>query len=229
MRLFRQLPQANIKQVFRPQFKRNYNVIIQLHEYMDWPTAILTTTIIGRTLFTLPFAYLQQQRNAKLKTVQPVINAWKTTLVKLPDAEIKYRKKLSELKKTFNIQAWKSMSLPFLQIPFFVLMTMQVRQIVGSSVFVDTVLPGVKEEGILWMEDLSIPDPTLIAPIMIGLLHLANIEFNKVGKVFMRILSLVSVIVASQVSSGIVFYWLCSALYSLIQNLVFHEYFKNKV
>ena len=68
------------------------------------------------------------------------------------------------------------------QIPIFISMTMAVRNLLGSKFLgMQASLPkeGIQSEGLLWFEDLTAVDPTMITPIICGAFHLVNVELSE--------------------------------------------------
>ncbi|KAJ3275821.1 Cytochrome c oxidase assembly protein cox18, mitochondrial, partial [Blyttiomyces sp. JEL0837] len=69
---------------------------------------------------------------------------------------------------------------------------------------------GLSDGGILWVLDLTVPDPTLILPLLVGGLHLANVEMNtslvqsptarqRAFKLLFQSLAVISVPIATQI------------------------------
>lgn len=69
-----------------------------------------------------------------------------------------------------------------MQIPLFISMTIAIRNVLGSKfLWIDgsAPRPGIESEGLLWFEDLSAVDPSLITPILCGAFHLMNGELSE--------------------------------------------------
>ncbi|KAJ3007396.1 UNVERIFIED_CONTAM: hypothetical protein HDU68_003542 [Siphonaria sp. JEL0065] len=99
---------------------------------------------------------------------------------------------------------------------------------------------GFTNEGFMWFLDLSVADPTVLLPLIVGGLHLANIESHssavtsptarqRAFKLLFQSVSVLMVPIATQVPAGVALYWAISAGYSLVQNYVLQKvYAKTK-
>ena len=94
----------------------------------------------------------------------------------------KYRSKLKELYQKFDCHPIKSFILPLMQIPLFLSMTWAIRDLAGAKFLwfnpPSTFTPGINTEGLMFIQDLSTFDPTLITPLLVASLHLLNIELG---------------------------------------------------
>lgn len=72
--------------------------------------------------------------------------------------------------KLYGAQTWKSVFQSFSQIPVFLSLTYALKQLTDSAFEL------MKTEGTLWFTDLTQPDITFGLPVIIGCLHLINIE-----------------------------------------------------
>ncbi|ORY50036.1 hypothetical protein BCR33DRAFT_847265 [Rhizoclosmatium globosum] len=79
-----------------------------------------------------------------------------------------------------------------------------------------------------------VPDPTVLLPLIVGGLHLANIESHtssvtsptprqRAFKLLFQSIAVLMVPVATQVPAGVALYWASSAGYSLVQNYVLQK------
>jgi membrane protein insertase Oxa1/YidC/SpoIIIJ len=159
----------------------------------SWGVTIIATTFAFRTFMTLPMTLFQRRNTMRLNAIQPMIKACR---IKVRQAELKINPRRStkeleritilkargpvkELYKKHNCSPWKNLLSPLIQIPLFVTMSMAIRKLCGSAfLWSDRSDPaiGVNTEGLLWFEDLTISDPTLILPIVCSVLHLLNTE-----------------------------------------------------
>jgi inner membrane protein COX18 len=79
------------------------------------------------------------------------------------------------------------MLLPYVQIPLFVSMSLTLRHLSAYPLpwFGKTAeMPalGLSEEGLGWVTDLTVSDPTMIVPVLIGAGNLVNVEVKKKRK-----------------------------------------------
>ncbi len=91
--------------------------------------------------------------------------------------------KRKELYSKFSCQPyWQYIGLG-LQFTTFITLSFAVRDLAALKLpFIDSrSIPeeGMTTEGILWFQDLTVADPTLITPIAIGVLHFLNISVHE--------------------------------------------------
>eukprot|EP00842_Homolaphlyctis_polyrhiza_P003900 jgi/Hompol1/4510/HPOL_003664-RA len=232
---------------------------------LPWWAAIVVATIALRSVCTLPLAIQNRLRTLRLRRVEHLLLAWERTLGaqaragptltlahKNPEADriykLKYREKANELYRIYRCHPFRTFLLPWVQIPLFISMSFALRWLVAYPAFwmatPPSFAPGMDEEGALWFDNLTIADPTLITPILVGATYLMNIEFNtslraKEGtrptsgqiafRFFLRSLSILIIPIAAQVPMAITLYWLTSALFSTVQNLIFYLLDRNPV
>ena len=100
-------------------------------------------------------------------------------------AILKERRPIKDLYKKHNCSPWRNLLSLLVQIPLFVTMSMAVRKLCGSAfLWSDSSEPavGISAEGLLWFEDLTLSDPTMILPIVCSVLHLLNTEVGHLLK-----------------------------------------------
>jgi membrane protein insertase Oxa1/YidC/SpoIIIJ len=129
--------------------------------------------------------------------------------------------------------------------PLFISMSFMIRRLCGQPIpwiesrLSESIDPEITMQlaqgGLAWFTDLTASDSTWILPTVIGLLHLANIEFGTISartrqgpeltgwrknlRSILRGMSFASVPIAAQLPSGVCVYWTTSAAFSLVQNL----------
>ena len=90
-------------------------------------------------------------------------------------------------------------------------------------------------EGLLWIQNLSAPDPTLILPVVVGLTFLFNVELHRLAQPdiqklppnrwnkwvtrFLRGWAVAVVPIASVVPSAVALYWAASGISGVAVNL----------
>ncbi|TPX34574.1 hypothetical protein SmJEL517_g02870 [Synchytrium microbalum] len=215
-----------------------------------WWASIMVFTVLVRAGTTLPLARLQYTRTRRLAGIQPILAAWKEALtmrekikrdaggsgadygVVSQAVTTELRQKASELYKQHNCHPIKTFLLPWIQIPVFITMSLTLRSMSAYPLpFMTTSeapIPGFKAGGELWFTDLTLPDPTWILPVCLGLLHNTNLKLqaerfpNAVNfqrfNTALRVLMLVLVPLMAQAPSAVTLYWVASAAFSLIQN-----------
>ena len=76
---------------------------------------------------------------------------------------------------------YKMAVLPWVQLPLWIALSLALRNMTGYFPGL-TPPPGAAEsfavEGILWFQDLTLPDPYSVLPIVLAITNLLNIEVN---------------------------------------------------
>lgn len=132
-------------------------------------------------------------------------------------------------------------------------MTFAVRQLTGAPIpflaEASEPAPGITTGGLLWFEDLSVADPTAICPLVLGALHLINVEvclrsfrllkqtnnyvtqsspqkFQVILQNMGRFTSFLIIPIAAYAPAGLLLYWITSAAYTLFSNLILSLIYK---
>ena len=94
--------------------------------------------------------------------------------------ERQLKAKVLEIYREHRYHPLQSLLLPLAQIPLWVTLSLALRRITaGPLLFFPSLpapLPGLKDGGILWFHDLTLPDPTWTFPLIIGNSYLLNVE-----------------------------------------------------
>ncbi|KAJ3201973.1 Cytochrome c oxidase assembly protein cox18, mitochondrial [Entophlyctis luteolus] len=109
----------------------------------------------------------------------------------------------------------------------------------AAAAAVATNVDGFDCGGVMWFVNLAAPDPTLLLPLAIAALHLANIEAHaatipsptirqRALKFMLQSVSVLMVPVATQVPSGVALYWATSAAFGFVQNIALRRIFNTK-
>lgn len=236
---------------------------INLHNstLLPWYVLIPVITFSFRSVFTLPLAVLNRKRLVKQQELRPIVDSMypvlKFNLMKraqenknLTYAQIvllsikEKRNRQKKLYQKHKCQVFKTLLLPFIQIPLWVMLSLTMRDLSGSNTG-QVLDPSLLSEGILWISDLTVCDPVGVLPICLGILSMTNIELiskfnpknninvirtgnsdNKKVTIYDSILNIsrLSVVfmmgISSQSPAILAFYWVCSNLFSLLQNLI---------
>ncbi|KAJ3403773.1 Cytochrome c oxidase assembly protein cox18, mitochondrial, partial [Chytridiales sp. JEL 0842] len=225
-----------------------------LTEPLPWWLSIIAGTVLLRTVITGPLALYQRERVRRFMDVQPLLRAWETT-IRMQESKSSaaaqasgrfktmMKKKAAELYKIHNCQPLYTFILPWAQLPLFVTVSFALRNMSGFPIpFLENVLEpvaGFHDGGVLWFLDLTQPDPTLVLPLVIGTLHLLNIEMNSSNvkaltasqsaiKLLFRTLAVLSIPIATQIPSALAIYWATSASFSLVQNALVRRIAKHR-
>ncbi|KAI9202975.1 60Kd inner membrane protein-domain-containing protein [Polychytrium aggregatum] len=167
---------------------------------LPWYATIVISTVVLRSVTTLPLALVQRKRLGRLMGIAPIIKAWEETLKHQATRDVKrnqawrtaeqgarslqkqYQAKLTELYRIHNCHPLKTFLVPWVQLPLFVSMSFALRKLTAFPLpWMDTPpqpAPGIVEGGLGWFVDLSAADPTMIFPVFIGLCHLTTIQLN---------------------------------------------------
>lgn len=192
---------------------------------MPWWALLATGTILLRSVSTLPLAVLQRQRILKLNKVDSIVKAWSRSTNWSMDALKQKRKQLYIAQKC---SPYTTILLPYTQIPLFVTVSLSLRNLFDGNQFIP---------GIAWCGNFSVVDPYCVLPVTTCLLHLSNIQLQysmmdhellrvRLSKFVMRLFSLVVVPIGSILPSGLCFYWVVSAAYSLALNFGLKKFLK---
>ncbi|CAG8570226.1 8285_t:CDS:10 [Diversispora eburnea] len=180
--------------------KDELNIFITTNQYLleyvhnimgvPWWATIVISTIILRSIFTLPISIWQQKNVARLLNVQPKITESFEQLKhqvarRMRSQGRSYEEFQAELQKKFDIKIkqihreikWhpaKNFMLPWFQIPLFICMSITLHYIEDENDF--------RNGGILWFTDLTAVDPTWFFPVAVGATNLLNVEIHKSKK-----------------------------------------------
>jgi membrane protein insertase Oxa1/YidC/SpoIIIJ len=196
---------------------------------MDWWATIAVGTIGLRTFFSLPIALIVQKRRQRLETLVPILRGWQETLTRNPIQS--FKDKRTELYKKNNCRPLTTVLISLSQVPVFITTSLYLRDMAMKNI------GGLDSGGILWFDNLTICDPTLISGTMLALVYYTNSELipkrknlftlddfsGKIHSAFLKVASVVSLIFATQIPMVVTIYWFTSALYSLIQYIFIHH------
>ncbi|KAH0627042.1 hypothetical protein JD844_002409 [Phrynosoma platyrhinos] len=132
-----------------------------------------------------------------------------------------------------NCHPVKASLLIWIQIPLWVFVSIALRNLsvgraASEGIFIQEQL---STGGTLWFTDLTVPDPTWIMPVTLGVLNLLIVEiftlrktepsrFQKYATNFFRGVSIFMIPVAATVPSCLALYWLSSSFMGLSHNLL---------
>ncbi|ELU08699.1 hypothetical protein CAPTEDRAFT_181352 [Capitella teleta] len=145
------------------------------------------------------------------------------------------KRHVNELYVRDNCHPMKTKVMPYTQIPLWISLSFALRNMTGIQPFSmkesGVTYPSLGEEGALWFSNLLLPDPLIILPLMMALVNTANTEMmflrrksenqSIIDKAFlygMRIFNVLIIPVGMLMPSCMTYYWLCSSLFSLLQN-----------
>lgn len=154
------------------------------------------------------------------------------------------RKRQKELFKKHNIQLWKNFILPAFQVPLWISLSLTMRNLCGwlswDSLANTPLDPSLYNEGLFWFTDLTSYDHYHVAPVVLGIISLCNIEWTFKTLELLRLtqrntlrptltdavanIARMSVVFMMAISLnapvGLSLYWISSQFYSLLQNII---------
>lgn len=135
-----------------------------LTDYMPWWVAIIGTTATVKLVFT-PFILRQNVTGIKLHNLAPQTQKLQEQVNEAMCTGNNYeaalnRSKLFLLYKEHDVSIWQRLWPSLIQAPAFMSIFLLLRRL--SSQPIETMLTG----GALWFENLSLPDPLYILPLM---------------------------------------------------------------
>ncbi|KAI9318999.1 60Kd inner membrane protein-domain-containing protein [Dichotomocladium elegans] len=164
---------------------------------LPWWGAIVGLTCALRAGMTLPVALYQQKSIGRMIELAPMVQSWGETLKKQlatssrnagwdyerynKELQKEYRKKVNEIYMRHGCARWQLLLLPWVQIPLWVSMSLTLRHLTGLPLpwygqTADYPATGMCQEGFGWVTDLTLPDPTITFPLLIGAGTLINVE-----------------------------------------------------
>jgi inner membrane protein COX18 len=154
-------------------------------------------------------------------------------------AKQQYRANMKRLVRNLyerdNCHPMKDYILPWIQIPLWISMSLALRNMAGAVIVdgqrTEVLCPELATEGTLWFSNLLLPDATFLLPLIMCLSNLVIIEmhnlrlttptkFQRLLTYSMRGMMLIMFPIATSVPSCMCYYWTCSSLYGLGQNLL---------
>eukprot|EP00123_Amoebidium_parasiticum_P018277 comp24157_c1_seq1/m.44006 comp24157_c1_seq1/g.44006 ORF comp24157_c1_seq1/g.44006 comp24157_c1_seq1/m.44006 type:complete len:418 (-) comp24157_c1_seq1:378-1631(-) len=192
---------------------------------MPWWQAIVGVTI-GIRLLILPIALKAMRNNMILSNIKPEMDEIQARMKECFDrkdhaAGQKEVLKLQAMFTQHNVHPAKSLIMPVVQMPLFISFFLAIKRMAELPV------ESMKTGGLLWVTDLTIPDPYYILPVASGLSMLASLELGTEGvsnqqqtvvmRNAFRIMSIVFIPVMASFPSALLMYWTTNNIFSLSQ------------
>ncbi|XP_078366701.1 cytochrome c oxidase assembly protein COX18, mitochondrial-like isoform X2 [Oculina patagonica] len=169
--------------------------------HLPWWAVIVGSTVVLRSIVTVPLAVHQNKLIAKIELSQSTLHMMTEALkqrvagecrrlnMSAEEADREFRKKqrtlIYEYYKSEGLNPWKLYLLPWTQLPLWFCLSLSLRNLAGFFPWQrneggEAILPcpEMANEGALWFSNLTVADPTLIIPFAVGIFNLANIELN---------------------------------------------------
>ncbi|CAG8766815.1 310_t:CDS:2 [Cetraspora pellucida] len=154
---------------------------VHVYTGLPWWSTILFTTFAMRVLF-LPLLINSQRNTIKLITLQPKIEQLMEDFKKAKnngDNSLMMRKhqQIREFYTENKISPWKNFYLIALQTPVMISFFLAVKKMSEFPV------PGFESGGILWFQNLTIPDPYYILPLLMSATFIAMMETSDAARI----------------------------------------------
>jgi YidC/Oxa1 family membrane protein insertase len=199
--------------------------IENLHQYADipyWQAIVVFTVALRFTL--LPIALRGVQNANKMALLKPDMNKVQNAMKSSegmadPKLQEKYQLEMKELFIKHDVNPFRALALPFMQMPIFISLFMGLRQ-------VQDYYPDYCNGGVLWFTDLSVADPTYALPVLNALSFLLMIEVGAEGmdesqrgmfKNVMRGLAVIMIPLTASMPQGLFVYWAANNTLSMVQ------------
>ncbi|KAG5677249.1 hypothetical protein PVAND_007021 [Polypedilum vanderplanki] len=193
---------------------------------LPWWGAILVGTICVRALI-FPLVIIAQRNGAKLANNMPQMQVLQAKMTEARQSgnaieAARYSQALVEFMKEKKVNPLKNMVVPLAQAPLFISFFIGLRQMANTPV------ESLKEGGLFWFTDLTVPDQFFLLPIITSVTMLATIELGtdsarlqhqnmQTMKYVLRALPIVIFPFTMNFPGAIVTYWTFSNIISLIQ------------
>lgn len=208
--------------------------IVYTHEIsgLNYAFTIGAITLTFRSLM-LPLFIKSQQNTARMAHLKPEMDVLKQKIDKLDPKDIQkqqeYAKEMQRLFVKYNVNPFKGLIIPFVQMPVFMSIFFALRKM--PDYFHDELSTG----GILWFVDLTLPDAYYVMPVFSGLSLIAMMEVSKKsmmasspehGKMmltFFRVMGVLLVPFAMYFPTCLLCYWTVNNSFSLAQSVMFNN------
>lgn len=193
---------------------------------LPWWGAILVGTICVR-LTIFPLVIMAQRNGAKLANNMPQMQVLQAKMTEARQSgnaieAARYSQALMQFMKEKEVNPLKNMIVPLAQAPIFISFFVGLRQMANTPV------ESLRDGGLFWFTDLTIPDQFYLLPIITSITMLATIEVGtdtarlqhqnmQTMRYVLRALPLVILPFTINFPGAIVTYWTFSNIISLIQ------------
>ena len=191
--------------IARPLFK----VLLWIHDYVgNWGAAIILLTI-GLKILLFPLANKSYVAMAKIKKLQPQMEALKE---RLKDDQQQFTMEMFKLYKENKVNPASGCWPVLMQIPIFFAMY---KMILVSFEF-------RQAEFLLWITDLSIMDPFYVLPLLMGAsmwlqMRLSPPPSDPIQAQVMQWMPIIFTVLFLWFPAGLVLYWLTNNVFSIAQ------------
>lgn len=190
-----------------------------------WAAIALGTVVVRFAMF--PLVVIAQRNAAKMNNYMPQMQAIQLKMTEARQSgnkieTMRYTQELMQFMKEKNLNPLKNMIVPFVQAPFFISFFIGLRRMANAPV------ESMQTGGIFWFNDLTVPDPLYILPIITSATFYLTIELGtdsarlssqnlQTMKYVLRALPFIILPFTVNFPGAILCYWACSNFISLGQ------------
>lgn len=204
------------------------NCLEYLHIGMDlpWWATITIGTICVRTLI-FPLVIMAQRNGAKMNNHMPQLQVLQVKMTEARQSgnaldSARYAQEMVTFMKEKQMNPLKNILVPLAQAPLFISFFMGLRGMANTPV------ESMREGGLFWFTDLTLPDQYFLLPIITSATMFLTIELGtdsarlnaqnlQTMKYILRALPICILPFTINFPGGILWYWACSNFISLLQ------------
>ena len=213
--------------IFSPIVAVLGQVLLYFHQDIGapWWLSIAMLTIVVRTLL-FPLTVKQVKSMRAMQDLRPEMERIRS---QYRDNRQKQQEEMMKLYQERNVNPLGGCLPILVQMPIFIGIFYVIRQFGGIPGIKEAQYPSFHEGGILWFQNLSAKDPTLLLPIISALTMLAATEITSKNidpqqRWLMRLLPIGITVFLFNFPAGLFVYWITSNLVTLVQNyLIYHH------
>lgn len=184
----------------------------------NWGWAIILLTLLVKIIF-LPLSAASYKSMAKMKKLQPRLQTLKE---RYGDDKQKFQQEMMKLYKTEKVNPAGGCLPILVQIPVFIALYWTLLESVELR----------QADFMFWLNDLSLPDPYYVLPIIMGISMLAQQMLNPapmdpLQKKIMTALPVVFTVFFLWFPAGLVLYWVVNNLLSIAQQYFITKKYQN--
>jgi YidC/Oxa1 family membrane protein insertase len=194
-------------------------LLTKIHSLVNnWGWAIILLTLLVKIIF-LPLSAASYKSMAKMKKLQPRLQTLKE---RYGDDKQKFQQEMMKLYKTEKVNPAGGCLPILVQIPVFIALYWTLLESVELR----------QADFMFWLNDLSLPDPYYVLPIIMGISMLAQQMLNPapmdpLQKKIMTALPVVFTVFFLWFPAGLVLYWVVNNLLSIAQQYFITKKYQN--
>ncbi len=202
-------------------------VLLYFHETLgvEWWLSIAMLTVVVRTLL-FPLTVRQVRSMRAMQDLKPEMDRIRA---QYRDNRQRQQEEIMKLYQERKVNPLGGCLPILVQMPIFIGIFYVIRKFGGQPGYSDPLYPSFREGGILWFQDLSQMDPTLVLPVLSALTMLAATEITAKNidpqqRWLMRLLPIGITVFLYSFPAGLFVYWITSNLVTLAQNYVIYHH-----